>query len=125
MAALDLVPNDIQDHFEVREWRNARAILAAAHPDEWREKGFDARIVVDGDEYVTPTHKVDCYIGRVALEVEWNNKDPLYDRDLNNFRLLFELRAIDVGVIVTRSDELQEIFADLGRAQASGRLRRT
>ena len=86
----------------------------------WREKGFDARIVVDGDEYVTPTHKVDCYKGRVALEVEWNNKDPFYDRDLNNFRLLFDLRAIDVGVIVTRSDELQEIFVELGRGPSFG-----
>lgn len=86
----------------------------------WREKGFDARIVVDGDEYVTPTHKVDCYKSRVALEVEWNNKDPFYDRDLNNFRLLFELRAIDVGVIVTRSDELQEIFVELGRGPSFG-----
>ncbi len=37
MAALDLVPNEIQDLYEVREWRNALAILAAAHPDEWRE----------------------------------------------------------------------------------------
>ncbi len=160
MVAGDLVPNDIQDLYEVREWRNALAILAAAHPDEWREiievlsnfrllrsdimtpggrksliagrldqhferlgwreKGFDARIVVDGDEYVTPTHKVDCYKGRVALEVEWNNKDPFYDRDLNNFRLLFELRAIDVGVIVTRSDELQEIFVELGRGPSFG-----
>ncbi len=37
MAALDLVPNEIQDHYEIREWRNALAILAAADPDEWRE----------------------------------------------------------------------------------------
>jgi hypothetical protein len=36
----------------------------------------------------------------VALEVEWNNKDPFYDRDLNNFRLLFDLQVIDVGVIM-------------------------
>ena len=47
----------------------------------WLEKGFDARILVDDDEYLAPTHKVDCYKGRVALEMEWNNKDPFYDRD--------------------------------------------
>ena len=63
---------------------------------------------------MTPTHKVDCYKNRVALEVEWNNKDLFYDRDLNNFRLLFELRAIDVGLIFTRCDELQDIFDELG-----------
>jgi hypothetical protein len=65
----------------------------------WIEKAFDTRIVVDKSEYAAPTHKVDCYKNRVALEVEWNNKDPFFDRDLNNFRLLFDLRAIDAGVI--------------------------
>ena len=24
---------------------------------------------------------------RIAVEMEWNNKDPFYDRDLNNFRI--------------------------------------
>lgn len=86
----------------------------------WKEKGFKTKIVVDDAEYDTPTHKVDCYKNRVALEVEWNNKDPFYDRDLNNFRLLFELRAIDVGLIVTRCDELQEIFDELGRGASYG-----
>jgi hypothetical protein len=89
----------------------------------WNEKGFDTRIVVDKTEYVTPTHKVDCYKNRVALEVEWNNKDPFYDRDLNNFRLLFDLRAIDVGVIITRCDELQRIFVRLGRGHSYGGVR--
>jgi Restriction endonuclease BglII len=67
-----------------------------------------------------PTHKVDCFKNRVALEIEWNNKDPFFDRDLNNFRLLFELRAISVGVIITRCDELQTIFKDLGRGASYG-----
>jgi hypothetical protein len=87
---------------------------------DWKEKGFKTKIVVDDAEYDTPTHKVDCYKNRVALEVEWNNKDPFYDRDLNNFRLLFELRAIDVGLIVTRCDELQQIFDELGRGPSYG-----
>lgn len=73
----------------------------------WIEKKFNTRILVDEEERATPTHEVDCYKGRVALEVEWNNKDPFYDRDLNNFRLLFELGVIDVGVIVTRTTVLQ------------------
>lgn len=86
----------------------------------WKEKGFKTKIVVDEAEYDTPTHKVDCYKNRVALEVEWNNKDPFYDRDLNNFRLLFELRAIDAGVIITRCTELQKIFNRLGRGKSFG-----
>nr|WP_298271517.1 BglII/BstYI family type II restriction endonuclease [Geobacter sp.] len=47
-------------------------------------------------------------------------KDSFFDRDLNNFRLLFDLRAISVGVIITRCDELQEIFDDLGRGSSYG-----
>jgi hypothetical protein len=49
----------------------------------------------------------------VALELEWNNKDPFYDRDLNNFRLLFDLRVISVGVIITKSDDFAVVFRDL------------
>jgi hypothetical protein len=68
----------------------------------WIEKDFATAIMIDNRRYESPTHKIDCFKGRVALEIEWNNKDPFFDRDLNNFRLLFELRAVDVGVIVTR-----------------------
>ena len=56
----------------------------------------------------------------VAVEIEWNNKDPFFDRDLNNFRLLHGLRTVSVGVIITRSDELQEIFKSLGRGSSYG-----
>ncbi len=159
MSGVD-IPGEVERKFEIREWRNALAILAVARPEEWSdiltvlseftllrsdvlapggrkspiatklderffelgwiEKGFDTKISVDEAVYVTPTHKVDCFKNRVALEVEWNNKDPFYDRDLNNFRLLFDLRAIDVGVIVTRCDELQDVFDVLGKGKSYG-----
>jgi hypothetical protein len=80
----------------------------------WQEKSFDTKVVVDDAELLSPTHKVDCVKGRVAVEVEWSNKDPFFDRDLNNFRLLFDLRAISVGIIITKSDELRSVFEDLG-----------
>ena len=86
----------------------------------WCEEDFSTSVRVDDNVMDSPTHKVDGYKNRVALEIEWNNKDPFFDRDLNNFRLLFDLRAISVGVIITRCDELQEIFADLGRARSYG-----
>jgi hypothetical protein len=76
----------------------------------------------DTVRFEAPTHKVDCYKERVALEVEWNNKNPFFDRDLNNFRLLFELRVVQVGVIVTRCDELDDVFKGLvGAADARER----
>ncbi len=86
----------------------------------WVEKSFDTKVIVDQETMESPTHKVDCFKNRVALEIEWNNKDPFFDRDLNNFRLLFDLRAISVGVIITRCDELQKIFDDLGRGKSYG-----
>jgi len=86
----------------------------------WQEKHFDTRILVDGNAMESPTHSVDCYKNKVGLEIEWNNKDPFFDRDLNNFRLLFDLRALSVGIIVTRRDELQDIFKALGRGSSYG-----
>src|ERR1035437_5343459 len=76
----------------------------------WGEKQFDIRIVVDGTEYPTPTDRIDNVKNRVGVEVEWNNKTEFYDRDLNNFRLLHQLRVISVGVIITRTSELQAVF---------------
>jgi hypothetical protein len=86
----------------------------------WIEKQFATSIMVDGEHRDSPTHSIDCFKGRVALEVEWNNKDPFYDRDLNNFRLLFDLQVIDVGIIVTRCSSLQNIFNQLGRGTSYG-----
>lgn len=86
----------------------------------WAEKQFQTAIEVDGKRFDSPTHKVDCFRNGIALEVEWNNKDPFFDRDLNNFRLLFDLRAVSVGVILTRADSLQDIFNELGRGSSYG-----
>lgn len=156
-----LLPDFINENYEVHEWKHACAILAGDFPNEWRdiidtltgfrlrrswisvggghksqvanyfdetlinergwqEKYFSTKVVVDETTYDAPTHKVDCYKNRVALEIEWNNKDPFYDRDLNNFRLLFDLRAISVGIIITRCDELQHIFNSLNRGSSYG-----
>jgi hypothetical protein len=159
MTVERFAPQDLQDLYEIHEWRNGLAVLSAALPNEWADiqsvlrdfrlyhselttpggrkskmairldgsfsklgwsaKRFDTRIVVDNAESVSPTHEVDMFKNRVAVEVEWNNKDPFYDRDLNNFRLLFDLRVIDVGVIITRCTELQSLVEDVGRDKGS------
>jgi hypothetical protein len=86
----------------------------------WSEKQFDTSFSVDGNKIPSPTHAIDCFKNRVALEIEWNNKDPFFDRDLNNFRLLFELKVVSVGILITRSDALQKIFNKLGRGHSYG-----
>ncbi|WP_342170037.1 BglII/BstYI family type II restriction endonuclease [Rickettsia endosymbiont of Seladonia tumulorum] len=86
----------------------------------WKEKMFLTKVIVDENSLDSPTHKVDCYKNRIALEIEWNNKDPFFDRDLNNFRLLFDLRAISIGIIITRCTELQKIFNSIGKSSSYG-----
>ena len=98
----------------------SRRIDGAFYSRGWREKDFATAFIVDESRIESPTHAVDCYKSGVALEVEWNNKDPFFDRDLNNFRLLFDLRAIQVGVIITRATELQTIFKAEGKGSSYG-----
>ena len=98
----------------------ANEVDAAFEAKGWVEKQFQTEIVVDDRRRQSPTHKVDYYKNFVGIEMEWNNKDPFYDRDLNNFRLLFDLQAISVGVIITRCDELQEVFDQLGKGKSYG-----
>lgn len=103
-----------------RKSKVSEAIDSFLYGRGWIEKQFDTQIMVDGLANQSPTHKIDCFKNRVAVEIEWNNKDPFFDRDLNNFRLLFDLRAVSVGVIITRSDALQTIFDELGRGSSYG-----
>lgn len=64
----------------------------------------------------TRGHEIDMFRGReagepfpgVAVEMEWNNKDPFFDRDLLNFHALHREGALAVGVIITRGPELQQ-----------------
>ena len=98
----------------------SRAIDALFFERGWVEKSFDIKVTADGNETLAPTHHVDYYRNRVAVETEWNNKDPFFDRDLTTFRLLFELNVLSVGIIITRADELQALFTELGKKTAAG-----
>lgn len=48
----------------------------------WQAKNFNTKITVDEQSIESPTHEVDCFRNRVALEIEWNNKDPFFDLEL-------------------------------------------
>lgn len=77
----------------------------------WAKRKIVIRKVVDEHERASTTHEVDHVRqdteGAIALEIEWNNKDPFFDRDLENFQRLHAEGAISVGVIVTRGASLQ------------------
>lgn len=105
------------------------------YPDGWREIRISGDLIVKkyprqtaqrrgrfADEpYETETiegyidgHNIDFIKGRVAFDLEWNSKDQTFDRDLLAMRTYFDCGLIDVGVIVTRAQELNDIFKDLG-----------
>lgn len=58
-------------------------------------------------------HNIDFLKNRVAFDLEWNSKDQTFDRDLLAMRTYFDCGLIDVGVIVTRAEELNDIFKEL------------
>ena len=129
-------PNEFQDIMDCLEWFVLRKsdILTPGkgkspisqtldeflHKRGWQEKSFDIKITIDGNPVPVPTHKIDDFKNEIGLEIEWNNKTEFYDRDLNNFRLLKELRVLAVGVMITRMSELQELFNRLGKGKSHG-----
>lgn len=80
----------------------------------WRKHEFYVSKTVDGVETVSQTHEVDHVKrfsnGTLALEIEWNNKDPFFDRDLENFSRLHADNVIALGVIITRGLSMQQNF---------------
>ena len=161
----DYIPNEIEQLYEVHDFKHAAAILANEFPNEareifgslrkfrfteleikqpggnespipkkfseilrpigWVEDTLSAKMVVDGKEISEDTHKVDYIKGRVAFDLEWNSKDQTYDRDLYAFRTFFEYNRISVGVLVTRSNDLDPWFSSLGEYKDSnGKVRK-
>ncbi len=90
----------------------------------WRKRNIEVTKTVDGALKSSMTHEIDHVRdfdgGTLALEIEWNNKDPFFDRDLENFQRLHGEGAISLGIIVTRGRSLQadvrQILVDCARA---------
>jgi hypothetical protein len=51
----------------------------------WKKHSFEIKKIVDGEEKESISHEIDHVkkfkTGTFALEIEWNNKDPFFDRD--------------------------------------------
>ena len=89
---------------------------------EWIKRNIVIRKTVDDIERAAISHEIDHVRrtgnGAIALEVEWNNKDPFFDRDLENFQRLHVEGAISVGIIVTRGESLQDRMVEIVAACA-------
>jgi hypothetical protein len=78
----------------------------------WKKHNFEIKKIVDGVEKESISHEIDHIktfpAGVCALEIEWNNKDPFFDRDLENFKRLHADGVISIGAIITRGKSLHE-----------------
>jgi hypothetical protein len=83
----------------------------------WTKHNFEIKKIVDGIEKESMSHEIDHVkkfdSGTFALEIEWNNKDPFYDRDLENFKRLHADGVISIGAIITRGTSLHEGMRDI------------
>jgi hypothetical protein len=98
---------------------------ALANDYDWKKHNYEIKRIVDGVEKESITHEIDHVkqfsSGTFALEIEWNNKDPFYDRDLENFKRLHSDGVISVGGIITRGSSLQASLKPLIQQFAESR----
>ncbi len=110
------------------ESRIPKKLSELLRPQGWKELEISGDLVVrllEGKARNTPVsefvlkefisgHKIDYVKGNVAVDLEWNSKDQTFDRDLYAFRTFYECGVITCGVIITRSEQLNHVFAALG-----------
>jgi hypothetical protein len=94
------------------ETKGTQRLRRALHEQGWQKHKFLIQRTIDGIERESVSHEVDHIArfaaGTIALEIEWNNKDPFFDRDLENYKRLHADGAISLGILITRGISLQE-----------------
>ena len=102
------------------EAKGTQRLRKALYDLNWPKFTFTIEKRINGVPRESVSHEIDHVRtfdsgARIALEIEWNNKDPFYDRDLENFKRLHADGAISVGIIVTRGKSLQESMRKIVR----------
>ena len=109
------IPKKFDDALYPLGWREIRItgdLLVKMFPRRANQRGrfadepFDEKIIhgyIDG-------HNIDFIKEKVAFDLEWNSKDQTFDRDLLAMRTYFDCGLVEVGIIVTRAKELNDIF---------------
>lgn len=69
-------------------------------------------------------HNVDFIKNRIAFDLEWNSKDQTFDRDLFAMRTYYDCNVISAGIILTRSEELNDLFKELLDSDGKSILRK-
>lgn len=109
------IPKKFDDQLYPHGWREIRItgdLHVNLYPRRANQRGRFSDAPVDKKiiEGYIDGHNIDFIKNRVAFDLEWNSKDQTFDRDLLAMRTYFDCGLIEVGVIVTRSEELNDIF---------------
>lgn len=110
------IPKKFDDVLYPYGWREIRIsgdLIVKKYPRQTaqrRGRFSNEPYEIDTIEGYIDGHNIDFLKNRVAFDLEWNSKDQTFDRDLLAMRTYFDCGLIDVGVIVTRSEELNDIF---------------
>lgn len=112
------IPKKFDDALYPLGWREIRItgdLLVKLYPRKANQRGrfekepFEEKSIegyIDG-------HNIDFIKDKVAFDLEWNSKDQTFDRDLLAMRTYFDCGLIEVGIIVTRAEELNDIFKEV------------
>jgi hypothetical protein len=84
------------------EAKGTQRLRKALNTLKWVKTKFEIKKIINNRELESISHEIDHVkefpSGTVALEIEWNNKDPFFDRDLENFKRLHADGAISLGL---------------------------
>ena len=104
------------------ETRGTQRMRRALNELGWRKGRFEIKKTINDVPRQSISHEVDHvkeFGGKtLALEIEWNNKDPFFDRDLENFKRLHAEGAISAGIVVARVCPVQEYARGFACKQA-------
>lgn len=112
------IPKKFDDVLYPLGWREIRItgdLLVKMYPRRSEQRGRFSNVPFDEKtiEGYIDGHNIDFIKDKVAFDLEWNSKDQTFDRDLLAMRTYFDCGLIDVGIIVTRSQELNDIFREI------------
>jgi hypothetical protein len=99
----------------------SRHFERAFEGEGWVETSLELETRLAGVTTIARTHKIDLFkpglggeLPGIGIELEWNNKDEFFDRDLINFEAIHRARGLAVGIVVTRGPLLQEELRSRG-----------
>lgn len=111
------IPKAFSQLLRSKQWYETRIhgdllVTLEIHKDDGASREISRQQITRGD--FLDGHKVDYVKNRVAFDLEWNSKDQTFDRDLYAARAFYECGLISAAILVTRSAELNPVFAELG-----------